>query len=207
MLPFWISQIRAPSQMLHLRVFYISFSFSLVLPYLSLLRNTRSERGRRIQYMTGVSARKVVEKRWWEKHAVGPNSARAACSRRPERKATRLNKRVRLSGIRSENVYAGSRVRKSPGAVFIFFGILASVRDSTDLFISLIIYRDWVPILSSVRSTSDIHQKCQRREEHPDGRLMNVCERLIDCGGRSMQIGNTCSYWRLVRDFHTNENI
>lgn len=76
--------------------------FSLALPYPSLLRNWRSERSRRVQYTTGVSARKVVEKRWWEKHAVGPNSARAACSRRLERRATQLNERVRLRNPKRE---------------------------------------------------------------------------------------------------------
>lgn len=119
MLPFWINQIKAPSQMLHLRVLSVSFSFPLALPYPSLLRNSRSERSRRIQYMTGVSVRKVVEKRWWEKHAVGPNSAGAACSRRPERRATRLNEFV--SRIRSENVYAGSTITKIVGCSFYLF--------------------------------------------------------------------------------------
>lgn len=101
-------------------------SISLTLPYPSLLRNSRLKRSRRLQHTTGVSARKVVattmsvEKRWWEMHAVGPNSVRAACSRRSKRRATRLSGRVRLRNPKRKQ----SARWKSPDTVLIFFFFL-----------------------------------------------------------------------------------
>lgn len=155
--------------MLHLHAHSLSLSLDLLYP--SLLRNSRSERSRRlIQYTTGVSARKVVEKTWWEKHAVGPNSARAASLHvvggRSGEQRDWGNEFV--SGIRSGNIRARSKVRKSSGVLFLFFEIpLANVSDPIDLFAALIKYR--------VQLSADTieREKYLRRVREEDIILMN----------------------------------
>lgn len=130
--------------MQHLRA--LSFSLSFSLPYPSLLRNSRAERSRRVQYTSEVSKGGGYDDAGKEEvvgKARGRSKLRQSCSRRPERRATQLSERVRLRNPKRK------RARRKQSAeiagcfyLFLFFEIsFASVDDRSDLFAALIKHR------------------------------------------------------------------